>query len=242
MWRGAFKDVVVMAREKLRVHFSIDDVIMTLRWAYRNEPASIFNMKFFSALREWNKKYGLKATLYMFFSDGTSFDITMLQEKYVSELKKEKDWLKIAYHGIYGERYVENADRFKSEMWKFDNVWRDMGSQTVRLHGWQSPVSAKELKDCFGVERLLCPYEMRERIYDLTEDEINMVLKRKLIRKNGVTYRKTDISFDFCKNVNELAKQIIMDKEVVAFVHEWRFEEQKNIIEEFIQGVNEFEY
>lgn len=234
---------MVIEREKLRVHFSIDDVLMTLRWAYRNKPASIFDMRFFSVLEEWHKKYGIKVTLYMFFSDGLDFDISMFQERYINELKNQKDWLKVAYHGIYSDKYVENADRFKFEMLEFNKVWgMDMLSQTVRLHGWQSPISINKLRNYSCINQLLCPYEMRDCVYDLTNQEIDRVLKEKLIRKNSVIYRKTDILCDFCKNVKELERQIIMDKDVYLFVHEWRFEQQKKIIENFWQGVDEFEY
>lgn len=48
------------------IHFSIDDVINSFRWMYRNQSVSIFDMNFYGTLREWHLQYGLKVSLYIF--------------------------------------------------------------------------------------------------------------------------------------------------------------------------------
>lgn len=233
----------MLQRGTMKIHFSIDDIIGTLRWAYRNEPTSIFDMRFFHTLKTWHEKYGMKVTLYMFFSDGADFDLTMLQEKYVSELKNSEDWMKVAYHGIYGgDKYIGDPDRFKKEMMAFYQIFEGGGlSQTVRLHCWRCPISIGEWKNISNGDCLLCPDETRESVYDLIEEEIAAVQKGNLIQKHGVVYRKTDIRCDYCEDINQLVGKNGYGQCLYVFLHEWRFEQQKDIVEDFLKEGDEFE-
>lgn len=75
------------------VHFSIDDVIGSFQWIYRNKPQSIFDEPMLAQLKKWHEEYDIACDLYVFeHTDG--FCLTDLQDTYCEELQKEAGWLK----------------------------------------------------------------------------------------------------------------------------------------------------
>lgn len=76
------------------VHFSIDDVIESLKWVYQNRPKSIFEEPMFGTLKKWHESYGINCDLYV-FEMTAGFQLTDLQDNYWEELAKESDWLKL---------------------------------------------------------------------------------------------------------------------------------------------------
>lgn len=213
----------------MNIHFSIDDVLATLRWLSQNNPRSIFEMIFFGKLKEWHEKYGLKVTLYTFYGDNLRFTVNNIPQKYINEFNENSDWILWGYHGIISKGdYINDDERFFDEMYKFKKIFTNETS-IRRLHCWQASVSIIEKLKDMGVTSLLCPDQKREHIYNLNEDEIERLLQDNVVNKNGMKYLKTNIRFDFIEDIDEL--NVLNGNNLICFVHEWKFVQQYSIME-----------
>lgn len=218
----------------MRIHFSIDDVILTLRWAWRNSPASIFDMDFFGTLRRWHQRYGLTVCLYCFGSDGDRFSADMLPERYVEELREQRDWLRVGYHGLYAVAVRMDGPAFIAEQRAVAERFAGLLPETVRLHGWDGPREGIMCaKTVGGVKRLLCPELRRDGFYQLPADVRERVETRGAAEYDGVLYVRTDFSLDRLSEDPELREKLPdwPGGALYLFMHEWRFQYEREALE-----------
>lgn len=236
------------------IHFSIDDVILTLRWLKNNKPDSIFDMNFYNTLRQWHERYGLQFSLYV-FEECDGFSIGDLPQQYWDEFKENTSWLKFCWHrrkaGILEDDIKTEIDSFKRVKNIICNsISPNAWTETVRLHRYQASTNLiSQIKEKGNIQCLLCA---DDRIsYDLTELDAENLNNHTIIVKNGIRYYKTDICMDlleqmtmedflsFLTKTNKL--KINKDKKIVVFCHEWMFHRIDKKMKEFLQNImNEF--
>lgn len=221
----------------MEVHFSIDDVLNTLRWCAFNCPKSIFDMDFFGSLKKWHEAYGLKVTLYCFFSNGSDFCIEDLPVKYLEELQNECDWLRLVYHGCVDKDSEKRL--FLDEYRHFEEVMgKATASPIVRFHYWKVPDGV--LEDNYREGILLCPDYDRVP-YDLTQEEWERLKEAGTLKKAEREYWISDIRFDHMESVDGI-DAYTQKKRLVIFGHEWKFKEKRRLIEALLEKLGDVEY
>lgn len=221
----------------MEVHFSIDDVLNTLRWCAFNQPKSIFDMDFYGDLKKWHEAYGIKVTLYCFFGNGSDFSIEDLPVRYLNELQNECSWLRLVYHGCMDK----NAEKkiFLNEYKRFQKaVGGKLISSIVRFHYWKVPEGI--LEDTYRRGTLLCPDY--ERIpYDLTKEEWERLKEARILKKACREYWISDLRFDDMESVDGI-DAYTQNKRLVIFGHEWKYKEKRMIIETLFEKLGNVEY
>lgn len=219
----------------MRIHFSVDDVIFTLRWAWRNRPASIFDMDFFGTLREWRRRYGLTVCLYCFGSDGERFSAKMLPEPYVEELREQRDWLRVGYHGLYAEAAVRmDGPAFEAEQRAVAERFAGLLPETVRLHGWDGPREGIACaRTVGGVKTLLCPELHRDAFYQLPAAVRERVETCGSAEHEGVLYVRTDYRLDRLSEDSALREELLgrSGAALYLYMHELTFRYERDALE-----------
>ena len=212
------------------IHFSIDDVINSFRWMYRNQPVSIFDMNFYGTLLKWHLRYGLKVSLYIFNEDGHGFTLEQLPAKYLDELRENQDWIHAGYHGIYSEGgFIKNECRFENEQKRVSGAFHDMLAETVRLHCWNASENNLRAAHKYGnVKSVLAPMEPTECFETLSEEDKRLIFRGDPLLRDGILFQKTDYRLDNLTERNKIAESILAapGKIQYIFLHEWSF--QKN--------------
>lgn len=222
----------------MEVHFSIDDVLNTFRWCAFNCPESIFDMNFFGDLKRWHEDYGLKVTLYCFFGNGSDFCMEELQDRYLKELKEQRDWLRMTYHGSMDEE--AGKEQFLEEQKRFNEIiGRDFSTSIVRLHCWQAPKGVPLDRIKSGV--FLCP-DYERLPYDLTKEEWEKCRASGSIIKENREYWVTDIRYDYPESLEQIDKYIGTKERLVVFGHEWMYREKRNLIIQLLEKLGDAHY
>lgn len=225
---------------KKRVHISFDDVIQSLRWLTINKPKSIFDMDFFGTLKHWHDIYNAAFSLYVFEATG-DFNISQLDKRYCHELRAASDWLKFGFHGVSSstDTLAMDLDEFKQSFSVCMEVICDMAGENgmckwLRLHRWAATGEQTDmLKNC-GITCLLS--RDKDGIsYDLSPEESTIVYKEGIYCKNGMFYRRTDIRYDDCRDIEAVLPQYLDKDEIIIFGHEWSFLSNRLQIERSIQ-------
>lgn len=237
------------------VHFSIDDVIGSLKWVYQNQPESVFEEPMLCKLKEWHEKYEIKCDLYVYeITDG--FKLTDLQDRYCKELCEESDWLKFGWHR---RKDGELTDDDKTEIESFDRIhifirekissrsWTDI----LRLHGWEASGELMSHLTGNGIRRLLTA-DSNRLSYDLTEDDFAILQESGRLWKEPFLYLVTDIQFDcFADSMTvesclDYTQQFLIKKPykglLEVFCHEWKFQEIASDIEQYWESFSKIEY
>ena len=217
----------------MQIHFSIDDVINSLRWLSRNNPNSIFDMDIYSTLKRWNEIYGIKVTCYIFENDANGFHIGEIPKKYIEELAENSNWLKFAYHGI-NDSYnnIFSNDDFEKQFLQIKEKFRQESlASTIRIHRWKLSVDEINFLCENGVHSFLGTDDKERMAYDLSMNEIEELWNYGKIERNNRFYIKTDIRYD---NLNDIYEVIpLIEKErLVIFGHENYFLRKKDLLEE----------
>ncbi len=218
----------------MRVHFSIDDVCDTLRWCAYNQPKSIFDMDFFGDLKKWHEKHGIKATLYCFFKN-KDFCVTQLPDRYCEELRKEHDWLRLAYHGSMDEKAGKEV--FQQEKEAFEKILGREDVSAIRLHRWNAPKGVVD--NMTGV--LLCPDHHECLPYDLSVEEWDRLKSTGTIEKGKRTYWITDFRFDNMEKADELDRFVEKER-LIIFGHEWMYKQKRRLIAEMLERLGNADY
>ena len=228
------------------VHFSIDDVIESLKWVYHNQPESVFEEPMLCQLKEWHEKYEINCNLYVYeITDG--FKLTDLQDRYCEELGKESDWLKFGWHR---RKPGELTDDNKTEIESFDRIHTFIKEKisfrswtnVLRLHRWEA--SGELLSHLFdnGI-RCLLTADGNRLSYNLTKDDFAILQDKGILWKGSVKYLTTDIRFDhFTDNMTvesciNYTQHLLVEKhynrQLEVFCHEWKFKEIMLDIEQY---------
>ena len=82
-----------------RYRFQVDDNVFFTRDIHQKGYKSIFESPYLGMFREFNKKYGAKVVLNLFYSTPEEdFNLSQLSDKYKSEWQDNAHWLKLAFH------------------------------------------------------------------------------------------------------------------------------------------------
>ncbi len=228
------------------IHFSIDDVIESLKWIYQNQPESIFEQPMFRKLKEWHEKYKISCDLYVFeMVDG--FHLSDLQNKYWEELDREASWLRFGWHRRTSGKLLDSVDE---EISSFRRTEKLLGaklgtealSRILRLHRWSAePELLIQLKD-FKIRHLFTADD-GQKSYDCSLQEMEMIEQSGGCWARGFFYERTDIRLDYLdgqtsvKELVEAAVSVIekfgSKNKVAVFVHEWKFME-------VVEGIDSF--
>ena len=217
-----------------KVHFSIDDVGRSLRYLARKRPKSLFDLDLYRTLQEWNKKYGLKVTLYC-FAMLDDFLISEIPSVYEKDFSENAEWLRFGFH-------QKSAVPFRDEgidgciagyNLVNDTLTRMRAGKTniLRLHSWNAdPVQKKFLADR-GVETLLYP-----------DDDCFRYDEKDEFEDKGLLHRRTRIWFEKFGQEMTHENLFVGQNYIVAFTHERCFLEQANRIEQALQIYKRNEY
>lgn len=221
--------------DSLTIHFSIDDVIASLRWAYENTPASIFDMDFYGILKRWHENYKLKVSLYCYGTDGKSFSVDRLQSHYKKEFIGEYRWIRLAYHGVYGDSYRQEKQQFTAEQKYFADQFERVLAKTVRLHGWQaSEEELEEARKNGKVEKLLCPDTYSKDFFSFLPEKVKrQIFMGEEVHYKNMKFQKTNYRLDDLSSDKKLFEKICLEnsEKLYLFLHEWSFREQYEILE-----------
>ncbi len=82
-----------------RYRFQIDDNSFCTRDLHQKGYKSIFDSPYLGMFRDFNKKYGAKVVLNLFYSTPEEdFNLSQLSDKYKSQWQDNAHWLKLAFH------------------------------------------------------------------------------------------------------------------------------------------------
>lgn len=225
---------------KKRAHISFDDVIRSFRWLTLNKPKSIFDMDFYGTLKHWHDTYNAAFSLYIFEAAG-DFHISQLDKRYCSEFRAASDWLKLGFHGVNSstDTLAMDPDEFKQSFSSCMEVIYDMVGENgickwLRLHRWAAAEDQIGTLKNSGITCLLS--RDRDGIsYDLSPEESAKLFKEGTYSKNGMFYRRTDIRYDDCRDIEAVLLQYLDKDEITIFGHEWSFLSSRLQIERSIQ-------
>lgn len=216
------------------IHFSIDDVGRSLRYLTRKQPKSLFDLDLYRTLREWNKKYGIKVTLYC-FAMIDDFLISEIPSIYKKDFSENGEWLRFGFHQksvtpfrdeglegcIAGYNLVEDT---------FTKLCAGK-TDILRLHSWIATPAQKEFMINRGIKTLLYPDDDCFR-YDENDE----------FTDRGLLHRRTRIWFEKLDEDITPEKLFIGHNCVIAFTHERCFLEQSARIEYALQIYKKNQY
>lgn len=208
-----------MCKDKV-VHFSIDDVNRSLRYIYRNNPNSIFDLTLYGTLQRWHEQYGLKVSMYC-ISQMDDFNIASVPIRYSGDFSGNKDWLRFGFHSSNSNPFIQDDDYERG----FDNVYENISkwgagqTNIIRLHSWLASTKQKKWLFNQGIETIFYPnndryhYDADGCFYDC-----------------GLKHQVTKVRMENIIDINDHSV-FIGDKYISCFTHEWCFINQINRIE-----------
>lgn len=203
-------------------HYSIDDVWKSLRYLERNRPDSLFDMRFYGTLKDFNERFQARFSLYCIMrapSEGYSF--LDLPEVYRSEFADCADWLRFGFHSVTDKPFAQ-TDSYEEEFLAFDEKVKLLGmgkADILRLHSWNIRDEQIDFLKDHGVTAILSPDEV-----GLPYDESGYFTRRDML------FKRTDIWLEKTEDIVEKWTET-SQKNCTVFTHEWCFDEQKDKME-----------
>lgn len=222
----------------MNVHVSIDDVILSFKDLFENEPESVFDIPFFQYLWRCHCRYGVKFSLYS-FARYDSFLISQVPRRYWKELIGSVSWLKFGFHGVYEKKGFELFSQLCDLFYSV--IPAELQTSMLRLDRYScTKEELKKLKS-YGIAELLCRDEESRRClqappsYDLSEIEFQS-LSEGVFMKNGFAYRKTNIQvelydeYELRKRLEEEIEKMDKNSILALFTHEWELPEKEGLM------------
>lgn len=215
--------------ENRYLHFSLDDVNSCMQKLRNTDCKTIFEDSTLRVLKEWHKKYGIVASLYV-MGDFT------INSHYAKELIENSQWLKWGYHGTTASSRKEDMNIFYKQV--MDSVGNDIIiDKCPRIHYFHANHSScMRLKELGCIGFLTCDdwsfnAEKRGSNYYLTKEQSTTLEAhdRMLDTENNIYFIKTDFRLEHIKerfgNVANLIKYYNSkrENELIVFSHEWNF-------------------
>ncbi len=167
------------------VHFSFDDTWQPLYTLQSTNPASIWDVTEFAALKQIHEETGACFTMNLFntSTSQSSYDISRVPSTWTSEFTATKDWLKFAFHGDNENSDYATLTTAADDYAKFVTaVKRFTGSEecidrVTRLGffgGTKEQITAMKNAEC-GITGLLCADSAGRTSYDLDSESESFV-------------------------------------------------------------------
>ena len=235
-------------------HISIDDFIIGFKEISQKQVKSIFDCDSFKILKQLHEVYGTKFSLYCYYSDGDSFDLSNVPSCYANEFQENSDWLKFGFHAydensdydLIGETEAqENYEQFVAEMLRICGNDLNCLTRTVRLSsfkGSEKVINALH-NSTYGIQVLLTADDDRGSYALSREEELKASTGVKI---DGVIYLKTDLRLENSSDVRTDFDDLVEagDKEIIVFTHEWCLQQMyyEGIISQLCETVLEDGY
>ncbi|MDE6808546.1 MAG: hypothetical protein K2J42_00425 [Muribaculaceae bacterium] len=180
-------------------------------------------------LKELHREHGVRITLYTYeyFGDGNSYtSIEDMPLKYKRDFRKVSEWLRIGFHSprakfdslVTVAEFRDSYSHVNKAIAQFADS--SMVAFTLRLHYFFAPDSL--LNALTGVRTLLCADDSSRSSYNLTPSEVKTVAKGERIKKDEISYRRTDLRIDDNFRVIRDLKRLETADTLVVFTHEWK--------------------
>lgn len=214
------------------IHYSIDDVWISLYDIITHTYESVFDNSFFGALKTLHDTYGICVTLNTFnsFSKTPAYDISDLPNTYQAELQENKNWLRFAFHAESDQSNYNTStgisaayDKFVAAIYNFTGDY-DCIDTITRLGffgGSLENVLAIKNKQ-HGIIGLLCADATNRDSYYLNTEQ------NKVVQSKGKYYDLTN-ELIMLKTINrtltnaptEIESNPCYQKYVEIFCHEY---------------------
>jgi hypothetical protein len=204
------------------VHFSVDDVMFRLRDA--NDCDSVFDVPFFAKLKEWHDGFGLRATCYC-YAMTDKWLISELSDKSAPDFKRSREWLRFGFHAKRDLALAEESG-YAAGFELVSATMRRLGAgmtDTIRCHCWDATPKQKEFLRSKGIKTLLT-----------RDDDALPYGNDDTFVEHGLLHRRTRVRFEELERAREDSLHIGREH-IVAFTHEWCFEDQILKIEEALR-------
>ncbi len=226
------------------VHFSINNVIESFRWIYRNRPESIFDEPMFAVLRKWNEMYRINCDLYV-YEETEGFSLMQLQSCYWQELS-ENGWLRLAWQkGKTGRPEDETNEEIQSLKRIYDLIINRAGkavwANSIRLRCYVEGDPLIEAMEELGIYTFLTGLEGQGS--DLSKSELQELCQKGFWQKVKHEYVTTDVCLDVIKDGIEIEELVDLAKKAIlrqkqklvleVFCHEWVFRDIYEKAEQF---------
>ena len=180
-----------------------------------NKPQSILDMRFFSKLYDWHLRYGALFTLHCYcFIKNQDYSISEIPQRFAKDFQKHRNWLRFGFHSCTNLPFVDETD-YEIAFLNFIQTAQKLqmnSTNILRLHYWNATNRQKQFLYKSGIRVLLYPTDT------------------KCFTKCGLEHWCTNFAFEELSILNE--QSLCMgESKVVAFTHEWCFEQQIEKIE-----------
>lgn len=212
-----FSDLKVSYQQDKIINYTIDDVYELLTGLNNIESDNLFDDPTFKTLKDIHDKYGLKITLFLFYSKSSnkSQNLNNITTKFKKQFKECSSWLKFGYHSKYDDTYsssltiddlVSNIETVYSAISKF--ACEDSISKFTRFGFFN--VSHEQLKELRKRNLILGVFtadDNRESNCGLTGGQLEYMQKYShfIDLENDIHYFRTLKRFD------NYSKQQVLD-------------------------------
>ena len=220
-------------KEERKVHISIDDTIKIFKDLTDNEQnfKSIFENDTLKFLRECNKNYGAKFSLYCFYEYG-DISLDKCTEKFKEEFEENSEWLQFGFHSYNNSvDYTQSSIEITKEQYEsvIKHLKRIVGEKSitrlVRLERFLANRQTVNIfKECeIGIQGLLGADSIDRQNYYLENNENMKLFKKGEYFDNdiGIYFYCTDIRIENNDNIIEKLEEREEDKYLIVFTHEW---------------------
>lgn len=228
---GRDENMPVNKEKTLTMHFSLDDTINIFKELSHASYESVFRQETLRQLRRLHDSYGAVFSLYCYYSDGGSFDLSQMDERYADEFSQNSHWLRFAFHAyspndegrLSAEQEVKMYELTMKELCRITGAALDTYARFHRFRGSQNVINNLSRHSDYPLEGLYTADDLRGS-YGLSLAEQAMVRKcgRRLIR--GVVYQRTDLRIER-GNSSFMDVLFITNREgckaIEIFTHEW---------------------
>ena len=215
----------------LTMHFSLDDTINIFKELSHASYESAFQQETLRQLRRLHDSYGAVFSLYCYYSDGSSFDLSQMDERYADEFSRNSSWLRFSFHAYSpnddenssAEQEVKMYELTMGELRRITGGALDTYARFHRFRGSQNVINILSRHSDYPLEGLYTADDLRES-YGLSLAEQVLVRKcgRCLIR--GVIYQRTDLRIER-GNSSSLDVLFLTNRggceAIEIFTHEW---------------------
>ena len=218
---------------KKKIHISIDDKINIFEDlnANQNYYDSIFANRTLNLLKILHDNYNMIFHLYCFCENmNASFKLKLCTDKFRKEFKKNKNWLKINFHGKNGNANLDdiNISEFRNLFCNFKKqIKRICGlnlSHSTRLHNYTASSEQLAFLAKSKVDKLFVSESDNIESYKLTKTKMNIVKKKGYYYSSEyrMQFVNVHIRLDNCNNVlKEMEK--VNNNSIYIYMHEWMF-------------------
>ncbi|MCD6521939.1 hypothetical protein J7K56_04150 [Candidatus Calescamantes bacterium] len=243
-----------MIKEKA-YHCGLDDTIDIMQEIAikKNKIKSIFEIEVLKVLKEFNKKYGTKFTLYLFY-EKENFKLSDMPDDFKPEWEENSDWLRLSFHARtkkIPDAPYKNAsyEVAKQDFWLVKNEILRFAGESVwdnypRTHYWTGSLEAvKAWRDC-GIDGLFYSYPGYPALF-FDEERLKKLWNEDFYydKNLGLIFLPTNINLIRSKEeISKRLKKLRNNRIIEAFCDDYNLLELKENMEMVIKWCIENKY